>query len=317
MKRTEMPSIDILFMGTAEFAVPSLRKLAASGHRLISVVTGLDEPRGRGQKILPTPVKAAAVELGLPVIQPESLKDPTFAETVRQFRPDLIVVVAFRILPPQVFEIPRLGSVNLHSSLLPKYRGAAPINWAIINGEKETGVTTFFIQQKVDTGNVIVQRSTPIEENDTAGTLHDRLSLLGADVLLETVDRIASGTVQPQRQDDRLASPAPKIFKDDCRIDWTRSADRIYNFVRGLSPYPCAWTTLDGVTYKIYAVRKTNERNASAPGTVVRATSDAILIAVGDGRVIAVTDLQPASRKRMSTAEFLRGHDIGHMKRFG
>lgn len=305
-----MSSIDILFMGTAEFAVPSLRKLAASDHRIISVVTGLDEPRGRGQKILPTPVKSAALELGLPVIQPESLKDPSFAETVRQLRPDLIVVVAFRILPPQVFEIPRLGSVNLHSSLLPKYRGAAPINWAIIHGEKETGVTTFFIQQKVDTGNVILQRATPIGDDDNAGSLHDRLSLLGADVLLETVDRIASGTVQPQRQNDSLASPAPKIFKDDCRIDWSWPADRIYNFVRGLSPYPCAWTTLDGVTYKIYAAKRTDERDTSSAGTIVRTSHDAMLISTGDETVIAVTEIQPPSKKRMTVAEFLRGYKI-------
>jgi methionyl-tRNA formyltransferase len=312
-----MPSIDILFMGTAEFAVPSLRKLAASGHRLISVVTGLDEPRGRGQKVSPTPVKAAAVEMGLPVIQPASLKDPSFAETVHQLRPDLIVVAAFRILPPQVFEIPRLGSINLHSSLLPKYRGAAPINWAIINGEKETGVTTFFIQQQVDTGNVILQRATPILDDDDAGTLHDRLSVIGADVVFETVDRIAAGSVQPQPQDESVASPAPKIFKDDCRIDWTRSAEKIHDFVRGLSPYPCAWTSLDGATYKIYRTKKLMGSTSEPPGTIAGVSRDSIVIASGDGRTIGISEIQPPSRKRMGVAEFLRGYRMETGSRFG
>jgi len=307
---TDMPSIKIIFMGTAEFAVPALRKLHSSEHDVITVVTGLDEPRGRGQKLSPTAVKACAVELGLPVMQPASLKDPAFADSIRQLHPDLIVVVAFRILPPQVFEIPRLGSINLHSSILPKYRGAAPINWAIINGEKETGVTTFFIQQKVDTGNILLQRAVPIGEDEDAGSLHDRLADIGADVLLETVGHIADGSAKQFRQDDALTSPAPKIFKGTCRINWTQPADQIHNLVRGLSPYPCAWTRLGEVVYKIYQTSRVNERASAPPGTVVRTTKDVLIVACGEGTVIAVTQIQPPSKKRMSVAEFLRGYRL-------
>lgn len=304
-----MSTLRVVFMGTAEFAVPSLQKICAAGHSVQSVVTGLDEPRGRGQILSPTPVKVCAVELGLPVLQPSSLKEPAFAQAIRQLAPDIIVVVAFRILPPDVFEIPRLGSVNLHSSLLPKYRGAAPIQWAIINGETETGVTTFFIQQKVDTGNILLQRRLPIDPDEDAGSLHDRLAQIGAEVLVETVDRIASGSIQPARQNDSLATPAPKIFREHCHIDWTCGAPEIHNFIRGVSPHPCAWTSIDGQVYKIYRTELTTRHTDLAPGTIV--THGASLeIASGNGLFIRISEMQPPSRKRMTAAEFLRGYRL-------
>jgi methionyl-tRNA formyltransferase len=296
-------------MGTPDFAVPSLRLLLQNGYPVTAVVTAPDKPRGRGQALSPTPIKVLARENRLALLQPDSLKDPAFAGAVRDLAPDLIIVVAFRILPREIFTIPLLGAFNLHASLLPKYRGAAPINWAIIKGEKETGVTTFFLQDKVDTGNVILQARTPITEEDDAGTVHDKLAEIGAEIVLHTVRLIESGKAAPRMQDNALATPAPKIFKEDCRTQWNGSAIEIHNRIRGLSPYPAAFTVHEGKVLKIYKSRIARmERPAGAPGTVSVSTSK-LSVSTTDG-AIELLELQQEGRKRMGVEEFLRGYRI-------
>lgn len=230
----------IVFMGTPEFAVPSLRALVRSGYNVVGVVTTPDKPAGRGQKLHESDVKIAARELGLPILQPEKLRDPAFVSAMEELRPDLGIVIAFRMLPEVVWAMPRLGTFNLHASLLPQYRGAAPINWAIINGESKTGVTTFLLNHEIDKGAILGQVEMPIQPEDNVGTLYDRLMTVGADLVVQTVERIAAGEITPVVQPDEDASlrPAPKIFKNDCLIDWTQSGKRIIDFIRGLSPYP-------------------------------------------------------------------------------
>ena len=307
-----MAPLRILFMGTAAFAVPSLVILAENGYAIPAVVTGPDRPRGRGRLTSSTPVKEAATSREIIVMQPESLRDQAFAGAVRSLGPDLIVVVAFRILPPEVFTIPRLGSINLHASLLPRYRGAAPINRAIMNGESETGVTTFFLEESVDTGNILLQARTPVLPDDDAGTLHDRLADVGAEIVLHTVRLVEQGKAIPRPQDPALASPAPKIFKEDCRIDWHTRAEQIRNQIRGLSPSPAAFTTLDGKVLKLYRARVA--AGSLAPGTVdVR--KDALLVGTGDD-LIALEDLQQEGKNRMTAGEFLRGYRISPGDRF-
>ena len=307
-----MAPLRIMFMGTAAFAVPSLARLAENGYAIPAVVTGPDRPRGRGRQMSPTPVKAVATVRGFPVMQPESLRDPAFAGAVRSLGPDLIVVVAFRILPPEVFRIPRLGSINLHASLLPRFRGAAPINRAIMNGEVETGVTTFFLEESVDTGSVLLQARTPILPDDDAGALHDRLADVGAEIVLHTVRLIEQGKAVPRPQDPALASPAPKIFKEDCRIDWHAPAEHVRNHIRGLSPSPAAFTTRDGRVLKIYRARI--GAGSLAPG-IVDVTRDALLVGTADNP-IAIEDLQQEGKKRMTVGEFLRGYRIAPGDRF-
>jgi methionyl-tRNA formyltransferase len=306
--------LNIVFMGTPEFAIPGLEILLHNNYTISAVVTAPDEPRGRGQKVLPTPIKSYALEHNLPVLQPEKLKNETFIQQLKSLNPDVIVVVAFRILPREVFAIPRLGSFNLHASLLPKYRGAAPINWAIIKGEKETGVTTFFLEEKVDTGNVILQERVPIGDDETAGELHDKLSLLGANVVLKTVQLIEQGNVSVQRQDNSLATPAPKIFKEDCRIDWTKPARHVHNFVRGLSPYPCAYTYHQGKLLKIYRTVVAEEESAN-PAGAAQITDNGLQISTGRGSVL-IREIQQEGKKRMGTDEFLRGYQIQNGERF-
>jgi methionyl-tRNA formyltransferase len=300
----------IVFMGTPEFALPSLRILLEHNYNIVSVVTSPDKPQGRGQKVSPSPVKELALARDLRLLQPESLKAPDLVSTLAHLQPDLIVVVAFRILPRELFTLPRCGSVNLHASLLPKYRGAAPINWAIINGELETGVTTFFLREKVDTGSIILQARVRIGADETAGELHDRLADLGGEVVLQTVRQIELGTVQPQTQDESLASPAPKIFKEDCRIDWRKPAEQVHNFVRGLSPSPCAWTSHEGTVLRLYRSRLPSTEPSTAqagPGTIVEAQHDRLLVQTGRG-VVSIIEIQQEGRKGMGIAEFLRGH---------
>jgi methionyl-tRNA formyltransferase len=301
-----MPSFRIVFMGTARFAVPSLDSLRAAGFDIPAVVTVPDRPRGRGQEVLPSPVKARALEAGLPVLQPEKLSDPSFIETLRGLRPDLIVVVAFRILPRAVFTIPRAGSINLHASLLPRYRGAAPINRAIMNGDRETGVTTFFLDDAVDTGTVLLQERLAISDDDDAGSLHDRLDDLGAEVVLRTVRMIADGTAVARPQDASRATPAPKIFKEDCRIRWASEPEGLRNFVRGLSPVPTAFTTLNGKVVKIYRVRPVD--GAAAAGSI-SAAQGRLFVGTGGG-MVEVLELQMEGRKRMTSADYLRGASI-------
>ncbi len=300
-------------MGTADFAVPGLHRIAHSGHDIISVVTAPDLPRGRGQKVSYTPVKTAAKELNLPVIQPENLRDPGFVEAVRNLNPDLIVVIAFRILPKEVFLIPKFGSFNLHASLLPRYRGAAPINHALMNGDEETGVTTFFLKEKVDTGNIILQNKTAIGGDETAGELHDRLSMLGADAVIETIELIEKNQIQPVIQNESMASSAPKLTKENTRINWKHSAQEIKNFIRGLSPYPCAWTTLNGKPYKLY---RSTVSNGKAPpdcdsGTILSIDHEkGIGVVTGNRGLVFITEIQPPSKKRMTASEFIRGYSI-------
>ncbi len=302
-------------MGTPDFAVPSLEILLHNQYPLPAVVTGPDRPRGRGQKLAPTPVKQLALRHGIELLQPEDLKDPAFMRRVQQLNPDIVVVVAFRILPREVFSIPRLGSFNLHASLLPKYRGAAPINWALIRGETETGVTTFFLQEKVDTGSLILQRKVPIGEDDTAGTLHDTLANVGAEAVLDTVRLIERGEAVPVRQDDSQATPAPKIFREDCVINWSQPAEQIHNLVRGLSPSPAAFTTYEGKTLKVYKTRLLSASLSRPPGTVRVSASD-LHVATGD-RSIAVLELQLEGGRRMGVEEFLRGHKMPDDTRLG
>jgi methionyl-tRNA formyltransferase len=272
------------------------------------VVTAPDKPRGRGQQVSFTPIKEFALHHSLPILQPENLKDSKFISDVQQLAPDLAVVVAFRVLPREVYTIPKLGSFNLHASLLPKYRGAAPIHWAIIHGEEESGVTTFFLQDTVDTGSVLLQARVKIGADDTAGNLHDTLSEVGAELVLQTVRLIEHGKAQPQRQNESLACPAPKIFKHDCRIDWKNSSQQVHNFVRGLSPHPASWTTHNGRVLKVYRTKIEKPQSPSA-GIVLRRTNDTLLVGTGVGAV-SILEIQQEGKRRLGIEEFLRGYTI-------
>jgi methionyl-tRNA formyltransferase len=309
--------MNIVFMGTPEFAVPGLELLLENGYTVSAVVTAPDKPRGRGQQVSFTAVKECALRHSLPVLQPESLKDPVFIASLSALNADLFIVVAFRILPKEVYTLPALGSFNLHASLLPKYRGAAPINWALINGETESGVTTFFLQEKVDTGNIILQRSIPLTPEMNAGELHDALSLLGARTVLETVRLIEQGKAVPQPQTDALATPAPKIFKETCRITWDRPAGQLHNFIRGLSPYPAAWTMHNGRMLKIFATSSSDDGYGTgglAPGSIL-SSDTAVSVVTGNG-VLRILEVQLEGKKRMGTEEFLRGYRFSVDDRF-
>lgn len=308
----------IVFMGTPEFAVPSLRALVAGGYHVVAVVTTPDKPAGRGQKLHESDVKVAARELGLPVLQPVKLRDPEFVEALRALRPDLGIVIAFRMLPEIVWAMPRLGTFNLHASLLPQYRGAAPLNWAIINGDTETGITTFFLKHEIDTGEIIQQKRIPILPEDNVGTIHDKLMVLGADMVVETVDAIIAGTVHPIDQasikTDEPLRPAPKIFKETCHIDWTKPAVQIHNLVRGLSPYPaawCEWVSPEGqrTGVKIFRTTAIPASHSFMPGTIHTDGKSRIDVACADGYV-RIEELQLAGKKRMATADLLRGFHL-------
>lgn len=291
-------------MGTPEFAVPSLRALVAGGYRVVAVVTTPDKPAGRGQKMHESDVKAAARELGLPILQPEKLKAGEFVDAMRELRPDLGIVIAFRMLPEVIWAMPRLGTFNLHASLLPQYRGAAPINWAIINGERQTGVTTFLLNHEIDKGAILGQIKVPILDEDNVGTLYEKLMTVGTGLVLETVDRIAAGDITPivqENADEATLHPAPKIFKEDCRIDWHREGRRIIDFIRGLSPYPAAWTGMfrDGSdemqTAKIFAATFEEAAHGAPCGTVESDGRTFIRIACSDGWIV-LGELQIAGK---------------------
>lgn len=306
--------IKIVFFGTPEFAVASLDKLVSNGHNVVSVVTMPDKVAGRGHKVICSDVKQYAVEHGLPVLQPKNLKAPEFVDALRSLDADLFIVIAFRMLPEIVWSMPRLGTFNLHASLLPKYRGAAPINHAVINGEKETGITTFFLKHEIDTGDMIMQRKIEIGEDENVGSVHDRLMAIGADAVLETVEHIIDGSLstQPQPEGDFVA--APKIFKETCRIDWSMPTLKIHNFVRGLSPYPAAWTRMSDTTgretdIKIFATSRTSantEDEVMSPGTI-SVKEGRLYVATGDGK-IEILSLQPAGKKPMEGRAFLLGY---------
>ncbi len=300
----------IVFMGTPDFAVPTLRGLLEAGYEIVGVITATDKMGGRGGKQrLESAVKRFALRHHLHVLQPPNLKAADFIEELRSLEADLQIVVAFRMLPEVVWAMPPMGTFNLHASLLPKFRGAAPINWAIIRGEQETGVTTFFIQHQIDTGDLLLQRSTSIGPDDTAGDLHDRLMEIGSEVVLETVRGLESGTLQPKKQDDTAATPAPKLFRDTCRIDFQQPAQAVHNFVRGLHPYPTAWTTLDGQELKILRTQLLDEPHSLLPGTIISDNKLSIRIACGE-RFVEVLELQLQGRKRMPTRDFLNGFEF-------
>lgn len=307
----------IVYMGTPEFAVESLKRLVEGGYNIVGVITMPDKPMGRhGSVLQPSPVKQYAVSQGLKVLQPEKLKNEEFVAELRSLNADLQIVVAFRMLPEVVWSMPRLATFNLHASLLPQYRGAAPINWAVINGDTETGITTFFLKHEIDTGEIIDQVRVPIADTDNVEVVYERLMRLGGDLVLKTVDAILEGSVKtiPQEELAQVGElrPAPKIFKETCRIDWIIGVKRIYDFVRGLSPYPAAWTELyqegtDPVMLKIFETEKLFCEHSLAPGTIVTDCKTYFKIASSDGYV-NVLSLQLAGKKRMEINDFLRGY---------
>ncbi|MDR0954623.1 MAG: methionyl-tRNA formyltransferase [Rikenellaceae bacterium] len=321
-------SLRIVYMGTPDFAVMPLRALVESGYNVVAVVTTPDKPAGRGLKVQESAVKQYAQAAGLPILQPEKLRDPAFLEALTALAPDLGIVIAFRMLPQVVWQLPRLGTFNLHASLLPQYRGAAPINWAIINGEATTGVTTFLLNAEIDKGAILGQRPVAIDPEENAGSLHDRLMVAGTELVLESVQKIAAGEVSPIEQAQLESGPlreAPKIFKDDCRIRWNDTAAAIHNRIRGLSPYPTAWTELvsanERIGVKIFAAKMLSDSQESnlsttptthpgapsgSPGTIHSDNKTFIEVATRDG-ALRIDELQLSGKKRMTTRDFLLG----------
>ncbi len=306
----------LIFMGTPEFAIKSLETLHRSKHDIVAVVTAPDKPRGRGRKIMPTAVKKAALEMGLPVLQPSNLKSQKFVDELKDLNPDLNVVVAFRILPEVVFKLPKYGSVNLHGSLLPKYRGAAPINWAIINGEKTTGVTTFLLDKKVDTGAILLQKSVDISAVDDAGTIHDKLMDIGAELLLKTVDGIDDGSLKPATQNDIEASPAPKLTPETGKINWSENSEKLFNLIRGLSPYPGAYGYLKSKKIIILKCDIIGADNNKRHGEIIESDQKTgITVACGEGALKIIT-LKPQGKTEMGSAEYVRGYHVEVGDRF-
>jgi len=300
--------MNIVFMGTPDFAVPSLSRIFNSNHKVLAVVTAPDKERGRGQKVSYTPVKEFALLKNIPFLQPVRLKDPAFAEELKKINADLFVIVAFRILPKEIFTIPTKGSFNLHASLLPKYRGAAPLQWSIINGDKETGVTTFALQEVVDTGNIYLQRKTVIDDEDNFGTLHDRLSIIGSDTVLDTINIIERGSYKLIPQTDEHASAAPKITKETGFIDWNKDSVEIHNLVRGLSPYPGAYFFNNNKMMKIYKSLPVEQNILLKPGEIVQEKAHLI---VGCGKnALSILEIQQEGRKKMNITDFLRGYSF-------
>ncbi len=305
----------IVFMGTPEFAVASLAALLEKGYNVVGVVTAPDKPAGRGHKLQQSAVKDFALEHKIPVLQPEKLKDENFLEELKFLKPDLQIIVAFRMLPEVVWKLPALGTFNLHGSLLPRYRGAAPLNWAIMNGDTESGVTTFLLKQEIDTGNILFREKVPVGPDETVGELHDKLMVIGAELVTRTVEALAAGDIQPIPQDQLVLEPeklhAPKIYKEDCRIDWTFQPLTIHNKIRGLSPYPTAWTEISApakekISLKIFRTQPEQKVHIYASGTILSDQKKWMKIACSDG-FLSVTDLQLAGKKRMGIEEFLRG----------
>jgi len=308
----EKQDLRIVFMGTPDFAVASLDILVREGYQIVGVITAPDKPAGRGLQLQESAVKKYAVAKGLKILQPEKLKNPGFLEELTALKAHLQVVVAFRMLPEVVWNMPPLGTINVHASLLPDYRGAAPINWAIINGEKVSGVTTFKLQHAIDTGNVLFSAQVPISDDETAGELHDDLMQTGAQVLLKTVAAIAAGTAEERPQpalDPEKIKHAPKIFKEDGRINWQQPIDQIYNLVRGLSPYPTAWTTLQDKQLKIFKATKEHATPSVAPGEPLTDNRSYLKIAASDGYLV-LQEIQLEGKKKMDVSAFLRGYKV-------
>ena len=300
-------------MGTPEFAVPSLQKLYEAGYDIAAVVTAPDKPAGRGMQLTQSAVKRFAIEKNLQVLQPEKLKSPDFIEELQSLKADVQIVVAFRMLPEIVWNMPPMGTINLHGSLLPQYRGAAPINWAIINGEKETGVTTFKLQHEIDTGNILLREKIKIEDDETAGTLHDKMMKTGADLLLKTIRELETGTLKETEQHAAVSLEpsasirhAPKIFTETCEIKWNKGAEDIYNLIRGLSPYPAAFTFMNGKKLKIFSSQKEPGNEANKPGTYITDHKTFLKFAAADG-FVSLKEIQLEGKKRMKIDDFLRG----------
>jgi methionyl-tRNA formyltransferase len=309
-----MSGLRVIFMGTPEFACPTLQKLVDRSEQVVAVVTQPDRPKGRGQRLMPPPVKELAVRHQIPVYQPVKVRDPEFVEIIRSLAPDVIVVVAFgQILPKSLLDIPPLGCINVHASLLPRYRGAAPLNWCIINGETETGVTTMLMDVGLDTGPMLLKQSTPVDRNENIVSLHDRMSTMGAELLSETLDGLAAGTIVPQEQEGSQSCYAAMFKKEDGRIDWNRDAGSIHNQVRGLAAWPVAYTFLDDQVLKVYRTRVASGNGL--PGTVLQADKQGIEVACQKGSLI-IEELQLAGKKRLEAASFLAGYTITAGKLF-
>jgi methionyl-tRNA formyltransferase len=309
----EKNTLRIIFMGTPEFAVPSLEILVENKFNVVAVITAPDKPQGRGQKLTASPVKESALKYNIPVLQPTNLKSPEFLEQLKSFNANLQIVVAFRMLPEAIWTMPALGTFNLHGSLLPQYRGAAPINWAIINGEKETGVTTFFLKHEIDTGSLIFQEKEPILDSDDVGSVYSRLMKKGAQLVLKTVQAIAVGNYPSHPQPIGIEiKHAPKIFKETCQVNWNQSSEQIRNFVRGLSPYPAAWSIINGKVFKLFRVEnsktKANDSKMES-GSVQTNNKTYLCIKTLDG-FVSIEEFQPEGKKRMTVEEFFRGNKL-------
>ena len=302
----------VVFMGTPDFAVPSLEALLAAGHEVCGVFTQPDRPKNRGMKLLPPPVKVTAQSHGIPVFQPVQLRDGSALEELRALKPELIVVAAYgRILPQEILDLPPKGCINVHSSLLPRYRGAAPIHWAVVNGDAETGVTIMKVAPELDAGDILGQIATPIDPEETVETVHDRLARLGGELLVQVVEKIAAGTLQPVPQDPDQVTYAPMLSRALSPIDWGQNARTIHNKVRGLVPWPATSTDIfSREPVKIFSVTETGEHTGKAPGTVLAAQKEGIDVACGDGMVIRILELQAPGSRRMTAADYLRGHPI-------
>jgi methionyl-tRNA formyltransferase len=302
--------LKIIFMGTPEFAVESLKKLVEGRFNVVAAITAPDKPRGRGQKLSISPVKEYALSQNIPVLQPTNLKSEEFNQDLKSYGANLQVVVAFRMLPEVVWSMPEYGTFNLHASLLPQYRGAAPINWAIMNGETETGATTFFIKHEIDTGSIILQDREPIFEKDNVGTLYERLMKKGGELVVETVTQIRDDSFTLKVQDEgKNLKAAPKLFKENCKIDWSKTSKEVYDFVRGLSPYPASWTEIAGKSFKVFECEIIQEAIEGVAGTVKTDDKKLLYVKTKDG-AIKITDLQLQGKKRMKTEDFLRGNKI-------
>lgn len=301
----------IVFMGTPDFAVPSLKALAKAGHEICGVFTQPDKPKNRGMKLQQSPVKECALEMGLPVYQPAKMRDGEALAVLRELKPDLIAVAAYgKILPVDILELPRLGCVNVHSSLLPKYRGAAPINWAILNGEDETGVTIMYMAEGMDTGDILAQAKTPIDIHENAAQLFDRLAGMGGSLLVETVRELEAGTAKCAPQNDALSSHAPMLSREQSPMDWNKTARQLHDQARGLFPWPAATAVLDGIRCKVLRTALPGGTTNKAPGTVLQADKKGLRIACGDGGVLDILELQPDGKKAMAAPAFLLGHPI-------
>ncbi|HET7578245.1 MAG TPA: methionyl-tRNA formyltransferase [Bacillales bacterium] len=308
----------IVFMGTPDFSVPILQRLITDGHEIAAVVTQPDRPKGRKKVLTPPPVKVEAEKHDIPVLQPKKIKEPEQLEKVLALEPDVVVTAAFgQILPRKLLEAPRFGCVNVHASLLPEYRGGAPIHHAIIDGKRKTGVTIMFMAEKLDAGDILTQTTVPIDEDDNVGTLHDKLSAAGTELLSETLPKLEAGELEPVQQDESQSTFAPNVKREEEKIDWTAPGNSIYNRVRGLDPWPGAYTLYEGRVLKIWRTEKAASSAEAIPGTVIEVDEGSFLVSSGDDTAVRVTELQPAGKKRMKTAQFIKGANLQKGDRLG